>query len=565
MTLLAVTDLLAQGDVPLHFTYISPWKLVGMVLGFTCWSMFAQWVDKDTIVVNTFRILWNMIAIGVGIIGTAVMLFTPFVIGLPALAVMLLANLVIYTLHRNGLVPDDDKVLTPAHIKRVMSEGFGGKKKVKEVKERVRLRAADGARCAIPDAEDERERYRLSQDLLWDVLWNRATRVEVTPGKEVSKVTYEIDGIKSEREGLPRADADAIVYFMKTISGFDLEERRKPQTDRIQAEIANLKVDVEVRTDGSVAGEKLTLRVIGEETRYKITDIGLSEKQVKRLRELMESPTGLMLISAPAGTGMTTTIYSFTRSHDAFLHNIQTLEYRRELPIDNVTQTEFVQSTEEKTFAGDLQKLFRTDPDIVVIPEVREQAAAVLVTEAAVNKQLVYAALNASDVFSALRKWMELVGDNTRIAKSLLMVSNQRLIRCLCPSCKQPYKPDPATLKKLNLPADAVLHRQPEPEFDKRGNPIICQHCQGTGYVGRTAIFDVMFVDDPLRAVIAKAKSIADVQAYAVKQGGRGFQTPAMQKVLDGTTSIQEITRVLRAGRPARPAAPKPPSKPAAS
>ncbi len=545
MILAAYMDLLALNG----YVFISPWKLVAVIVGFACWALLAQWVDKDTIAVNTYRVFWNIIVTATGVALTVVMLFVPvFAAGFSIFAVALITLAAFYVVHRNGLVHNEDKILTPAHIKRVLTQGLRGKKKPKEVKERVRLRGADGKRCEIPGEEEERERYRLTQDLLWAALWNRAERIEVAPGKEISKVTYQVDGIRSDREGFPRPEADAVVHYLKTIAGLNLEELRKPQFGKIAAEIGDNKLDIEVRTDGSVAGEKLTLRVIGEETRYKVKDIGFTKAQLEQIRTMMESTRGLVLLSAPPGAGLTTTVYSFTRSHDAFLCNIQLLEYQHELMIDNVTQT-LHKAVGDKTFAGDLQKLFRTDPDIVILPEMREQAASVIATEGAVQKQLVYCAINASDVFSALRKWMEQVGKNDKVAKCLLAITNQRLIRKLCPSCKQPYKPDPAVLKKLNLPADAVFYREPEPEYDKKGNPLICQHCQGTGYVGRTAVFDVLIVDDELRKVIGKAQSISEIQAYAVKRGGLGFQKHAMQKVRDGTTSIQEVTRVLRGGQ----------------
>jgi type II secretory ATPase GspE/PulE/Tfp pilus assembly ATPase PilB-like protein len=170
-------------------------------------------------------------------------------------------------------------------------------------------------------------------------------------------------------------------------------------------------------------------------------------------------------------------------------------------------------------------------------------------------------------VLDALRKWMKLVGDNALAAKGLLGIMNQRLIRKLCAACKEPYKPDAASLKKMNMPADQVLHRQPQPQFDKHGNPIICQACQGTGYSGLTAIFDVVMADDGLREVIRRAKSLEEIKAYIVQRGGLALQQQALAKVLAGTTSIAEVKRATAPPAPvgagakpaAKPAAPKAP------
>lgn len=554
MTLLATLDGLL--GVATDYIYVHPIKLAAAVVLFVCWALYAQWVDKDTVAVNTYRVMWNIVTLVLGIVITAVLLLVPmFLVGALVFVGGWATLVTVYVVHRNGLVKEEDKVLTPAHISRVLSDLMsGGKsKKPKEVKVRVQLRAANGDRCLPPEEEEAREQYRLTQELLFDLFWNRAQRAELAPGKEASRLTYEIDGVPSERPAMVRAEADAVVAYMKLIAGLNLEERRKPQFGKVRAMIGENQYGIEVRTDGSTAGEKLTLRVIGDEARFKVDELGFTEPQREQVRQIMEAGQGLVLISGPPGSGVTTTIYSFTRSHDAFLKNIQMLEYRRELPIDNVTQLIFEQ-TEQKTFAGDLQRLFRSDPDIVILPDLREQAAAVIANDAAAKKQLVYVALNANDALSALAKWVEYINDNEKAAKALLAGLNQRLVRKLCPSCKQPYKPDPAMLRKLNMPAETVLYRQPEPEYDKRGEPIICQTCQGSGYVGRTAVFEIIMVDDKLRQVI-RSGGKAELASLAAKQGAGGLQKQAIQKVLDGTTSIQEVTRVLRAG--SKPAAAK--------
>ena len=234
------------------------------------------------------------------------------------------------------------------------------------------------------------------------------------------------------------------------------------------------------------------------------------------------------------------------------MQNIQILEYDREIEVENVTQHLFVPK-DESTFSGELQKIVRSDPDILVLPEVRDKETMQLATKAAAEKAKVYVGFNADNVFDALRKWTALVGDKGLVAKGLVMITNQRLVRVLCSECKERYKPDPGMLRKLNMPPEAMLHRPPEPTYDKRGNLIVCQACQGTGYVGRTGVFEALIVDDEVRRVIRAAGSISEVESFALKRGGVGLQTPAMAKVLNGLSSIQEIVRVLK-GQSARPA-----------
>jgi type II secretory ATPase GspE/PulE/Tfp pilus assembly ATPase PilB-like protein len=561
MFLCAYLDLLAQ--LPASNTYADPFKLAGILAVFTIWAYFAQWADKDTVAVNTYRELWNLVIMATGITGLALALFVPtYLIGFPAMAVIDLGAMIAYVVHRNRLVKPEDTVCTAAHFRRIQQEGIFGKKRkqTKEIKERVRLTGADHSVIRIPEDEIEREQYRLTQDLIFDTLWRRAAVLDITPVGQVSRLTHLIDGIATEREGMARPEADAVVLFLKKIAGLNLEERRKPQRGRIMAAIGDNRYKAFIETAGSTAGEKLRLRVLGAEATAKVVDLGFTPRQLEALKPVLERSKGLALLTGPPGAGLTTTVFAFARTHDAFLQNIQTLEYDREIEVDNVTQRLFTPSDDSKSFAAELQKLVRTDPDIIVFPELRERDAAALACQAAAEKIRMYIGLVAEDVFDALRKWTARVGDKALVAKCLTMITNQRLVRRLCSECKQPYKPDGAMLKKLNMPADAVLHRQPEPQFDKHGNPIICQACQGTGYVGRVGVFDVLFVDEELRQVIRTASSMSEVQTYAMKKGGLGLQAQAIQKVLDGTTSIQEVARVVRGGQASRAPGPSSPT-----
>jgi type II secretory ATPase GspE/PulE/Tfp pilus assembly ATPase PilB-like protein len=241
------------------------------------------------------------------------------------------------------------------------------------------------------------------------------------------------------------------------------------------------------------------------------------------------------------------------------------IEFEKEMDIDNVTQKAY-STAEGKTFTEQLLKIVRSDPDIIVLPEIRDRESAAVAAQAAAQKQKVYVGLVANDIFDALRKWVTLVGDKSLVAKSLLAISNQRLVRILCRECKQAYKPDANMMRKLNLPADKPLFRQPEPEYDKHGNPILCQACQGVGYSGRTGVFDWLTVDDGLREVIRRSSSLSDIQNYLAKKSGGGLQAQALQKVLAGSTSIQEVARVIRGGNkaapPKSPPAPRPKPRP---
>jgi len=557
--------MMTLADVPAGDLYIHPAKLLTILVGFALWTLFAQWVDKDTVAVNTFRTVWNMVTIVSGAIAMLLLLFLPsFWLALAAFLVINVVSGAFYVFHRNARVVDEDRAFTPAHVRRLLSGNKSASEKRLEVKERVRLVASDGRHLGIPEENDQRELFALTQDLMFDVLLRRAERVSVVPAGQVAKVQVSIDGIAGEREPLERGIGDALTAYFKEAAGLNLEERRKPQKGKMSASVADSNYDLVVRTSGSTAGESMTLRIVGDEKNLKIADIGFTAQQLEAVKELVYADKGLLVLTAPPRGGLTTSAYSFSRSHDAFLQNIQTLEIERKMEIENITQNVYV-PREDHAFSDELQRLVRTDPDVIVIPKIpdRDLDSAVFASKAAVKKQNVYVALPALDLWDGLRRWASLVGDAKLLSRSVFAITHQRLVRKLCENCKAPYKPDPATLKKLNLPSDKVLYRPPEPEYDKHGNPILCNNCQGSGYVGRTAVFNLLVLDDELREVIANGGSLADVRGAAIKKGGLGLQQTALQKVLDGVTSIEEVVRATksRAKKPkggAKPAAKKP-------
>lgn len=557
----AYLELLAQ--LPETHIYVEPLKLAAIVVWFTLWVLFAQWVDKDTVVVNTYRELWNLVALGTGALAVVLGLFVPvFWIGMMLFVVINLTVMIVYVVHRNGLVQPEDTVMTPAHWNRIREQGLFFKKKegVIEVKERVRLTGADKKVVGIPEDNETRQKYRLAQDLLFESLWRRATRVELTPTPESMKIAFEVDGFPVEGDALSREQGDLLVQYVKQMAGLNLDERRKPQKGEIMVAIGDNKHKTQVRSGGSTAGEHLSLRIIYGEANYKAPDLGFTPKQLELVEAARQEPNGLIVISAPKGEGLTTTVYSLVRTHDRFLQNIQMIEYEPELPIDNVTQ-KFFDPASQQSFADVLLRLVRADPDVIVLPEVRDRDAAVIAAKAAANKQKVYFGMVANDVFDALRKLIAAIGDKSLVAKGVIAVANQRLVRLLCNECKQAYTPDPSMMRKLNLPADKHLYRVPEPEYDKRGNPIVCQACQGTGYVGRTAVFEWLAIDDGLREVIRNSNSMTDIQNHAMKKGGVGLQAQALQKVLNGQTSIQEVVRAVRGGKSAGKPGPTPKPK----
>lgn len=556
MNLLASIPLLA--DLPDPAGYVSVYK-VGTVIVLTfVWGLCAQWVDRDTDVVKTRREHWNLIVLSGGLVAYFVLFVPPwsgvlFFVGLGFWLLIAGGSIVFYVLHRNGRVVPDARVMTAQHLKRLISGG-SGEKKIKDDKGmRVRLHDFNEKFVERPGDPEEYEGYRATQDFLYDVLWRRAADVDVLAGKEKYRVVYHIDGVAIEQpEGLPPEEGEKVFRFLKKIAGLNIEEIRRPQSGRIQAALLSHNGEAGttvVRTSGTTAGERLRLNVQAGPTLLRLQELGLAAPRLDKLREVLQRPQGLFIVSAPPRSGATTTEYAILKGHDAYIHNIHSLERRRLLELDNVTQQEYDGANTDVDYARKLQTILRREPDIVLVSDCEDRETAQLAARAGSEERKIYVGMQARDVFDALASFVKLVEDNAMVADCLLGISNQRLIRKLCPECREAYKPDEKTLRKLNLPVDKIerFYRPPtDPPVDKRGRPIVCPNCQGTGYVGRTGMFEILIIDDAVRKLIAEGAPVKTIKAQARKNKMYYLQEEGLLKVIDGTTSMNEILRVLR-------------------
>jgi general secretion pathway protein E len=219
------------------------------------------------------------------------------------------------------------------------------------------------------------------------------------------------------------------------------------------------------------------------------------------------------------------------------------------LDLDNITQRVYDGTNDDVNYARMLQSVLRREPDVVMVSECEDHETAVIATRAAGEDRKIYMGITAQDCFDALSKYLRLLDDNAAAGKGLIGVINQRLIRLLCTECREAFKPDPATLKKLNLPVDKIdrFHRPPtEPLVDKKGREITCPNCQGSGYVKRTGVFEMLVVDKDVAGLIAEGASINRIKSQCRKNKMYYLQEEALLKVIDGTTSMQEVLRCLR-------------------
>jgi type II secretory ATPase GspE/PulE/Tfp pilus assembly ATPase PilB-like protein len=417
---------------------------------------------------------------------------------------------------------------------------------------RVQLTGADGKKVGLPEDAEEAKDYDAVQDFLYDVLWRRAEAVDVVAGKDAYRVVHAVDGVPSENQETIRAeDGERVFRYLKRLAGLNVEEIRRPQVGRIKASLLSQAGDpgeTEVRTSGTTAGERLSLRVRTGPTLMRIPDLGLAAPRLEVIKSFLAKSHGLVLISAPSKHGLTTTQYAILKTHDAYINNIHALEREKLLDLDNVTQQIFEGSNKDVNFARTLQSVLRREPDIVLVDNCEDHETALVASRAAADDRKIYMGIQGEDTFDALSRYLGLLGDNAMAAKALLGVINQRLVRLLCTECREAFKPDAATLTKLNLPADKIerFYRPPtEQKVDRKGRPILCTTCRGTGYVGRTGVFEVLAVDPSIAELIREGAPINRIKAQCRKNKMYYLQEEGILKVIDGTTSMNEVLRCL--------------------
>jgi type II secretory ATPase GspE/PulE/Tfp pilus assembly ATPase PilB-like protein len=553
-----IVSTLILADLPTGTGYVNLIKVAVVVVLLLTWAYVAQWVDKDTDVVKTKREPWNMIVCAGAAVGFFVLFVVPWhgalcFVGVGVWLLIAGGAAVFYLLHRNRRVLPDARVLTVTHIRRLV---LGDQARKRGLGKDLRVQITDhtGKFVETPTDPVEAVEYHAVQDFLYDMLWRRASDLEMLAGKDRYRLVYHIDGVPSEQpEGVTIENGEQILRFLKRVAGVNVEEIRRPQVGRIQTALLSSEESeagfTEVHTSGSTAGERLRLHVQAGPALMRMHELGLAPQRIESLRTVLGKSTGLFLITSPPGNGATTTQYAIVRSHDAYIHNIHALERRSMVDLDNITQHLYDGAQTDVSYARTLQTMLRREPDIVLVADCDDRDTVQLAVRAAATDRKVYLGMQAKDTFAALTKYLTFAGDNQLAAKGLLGVLNQRLVRRLCSECREAFKPDAATLKKLNLPVEKIecFYRPPsEPKVDRKGRRIDCPKCRGTGYVGRTGVFELLVVDPGVAKLIAEGAAINKIKALCRKNRMYYLQEEGLLKVIDGITSMNEVLRILR-------------------
>lgn len=542
-----LTGLTTLAAVPEAGNYFSVFKLVVMLILLPPWLYVATWINKDTLRVHAPRSTWSGLVLAAGGAAILLWLLLPwYPVGLAVYVAGVGSVSGVYVIHRNKRVVPAARVLTAEHLRSV----FGRQKsKHVEVVQRLKLYDNLGRPIFAPAEEEHGERvaYNLTQNFLHNVVLHRASDVDLTPTSTRAAVRFVVDGVLQQRPAADVAEAESVIEFVKGIAGMDVEEKRRPQHGKISLEVGAVTVDVAVTTAGTTHGQRMQLRIVQEAARTNLGELGMPEELHRRVEEINSAEQGLIIASGARQNGVTSTLYSLLRRHDAFMLQLATLEAKPTIDLENVTQNSY---RDQVDLTGRLASILRRDPDVVMVDRCETSQTAKLICEAATRKGMLLG-VAADSSFKALAKWIQVAGDQREEAMAVLRaVLCQVLLRKLCPTCKEGYRPARDLVAKLNLPAEKIdkFYRTPtKPLTDEKGNPITCPTCRGTGYFGRTGAFELMEITDEIRDLVRQSGSLSRIKAACRKNKMLYLQEQAVRKVIEGATSIDEVIRVSKA------------------
>ncbi len=379
---------------------------------------------------------------------------------------------------------------------------------------------------------DTEKLYRL---ILMSAINSRATDIHITPTDMTSQVHYRIDGILYPFYTFPVEIHPRIISTIKVKADMDISEQRKPQDGRLSFDFLNENYDMRVSTLRVSHGENMVLRILAStEELYSLQNLGLDDGDIAKLKETLLKPFGMILVSGPTGSGKTTTLYASLREINAIEKNIVTVEDPVEYQFPLIRQTQ-VNEKAGYVFASAVRAFMRQDPDVILIGEIRDADTATMGMRASQTGHLVLSTVHANDAVGAIPRLKDLGIRDYMISSSLLCVIAQRLVRSLCPYCKEPYSSGEEEHHSFGIAPGTTLHA-----------PKGCPQCLRTGFLGRMMVAEILVVSKEIEKLISLGAHPFEIKEKAIEEGMYTFSQDAIRRILAGRTSFQEARRVLR-------------------
>ena len=392
----------------------------------------------------------------------------------------------------------------------------------------------------LHESADDAPVVKLVHQLVGQAIADGASDLHISPSENHDlRVRFRIDGVLRDVTTVPRRMAAGVVSRLKIMADLDIAERRVPQDGRVGLNVAGHKVDMRVVSVPTVRGEGIVMRILDKEgVVFDLEQLGMAKGELSRFQRAYRQSYGAVLVTGPTGSGKSTTLYAALGALSTPEKNIITIEDPVEYELNSVTQMQ-VNPKAGLTFATGLRAMVRADPDVIMVGEIRDRETAQVAIEAALTGHLVLSTLHTNDAATSITRLIEMGVEPFLVASAIDCVVAQRLVRTLCAHCKRRVILPMATLREYGYAAS----------FDVEGyEPVGCKHCSGSGYRGRTGIYEVMTVSAEVRTLALERRSADEILELACAQGMRRLKDDGLEKVKQGRTSISEIARVVNAG-----------------
>ena len=387
---------------------------------------------------------------------------------------------------------------------------------------------------------------RLANLIVSQGVQDKASDIHIEPRKDGILVRYRIDGVMHETFRLPKKVLAPLTSRFKIMSNMDIAEKRTPQDNRITASVNGKEFDFRVSTLPVVFGEKIVMRILDKGgINVGLSKLGFLPHNHKLIEDMSSRSFGIILVTGPTGSGKSTTLYSILNKINDGSNNIITIEDPVEYELSGINQCN-VNNRAGMTFAAGLRAMLRQDPDVIMVGEMRDNETATIAMEAALTGHLVLSTLHTNDAASAPTRLIDMEVEPFLISSSIVGVLAQRLVRQICPNCKESYTASKESLVRFGfpLPHDVAVDTNGEITLFKGAG---CDKCKGTGYKGRTGVHELMSMNDPIRDEILKKSPSHIIRHLAVENGMLTLQMDAVLKILMGTTTVDEVLRVIYA------------------
>lgn len=379
---------------------------------------------------------------------------------------------------------------------------------------------------------------KLVNMLITRAVESRTSDIHIEPFENNVKIRYRIDGALTDIESLPKRIQPAVISRVKIMSRMNIAERRLPQDGRIKLRVSGRDIDLRVSTIPTIYGESVVMRILDRGSVLIILDhLGFPESVQQKYEKLIKTPYGMILVTGPTGSGKTTTLYASLNKINSVEKKIITVEDPIEYQIDGINQIQ-VKPQIGLSFANGLRHIVRQDPDVIMVGEIRDIETAEISIHSALTGHLVFSTLHTNDAPGAVTRLLDMGIEGFLVSSSLIGVLAQRLVRIICPVCKEPFKPQQEIVDELQL-----LKGNEETYYGKG-----CDECRHTGYRGRTGIFEFMLIDSEMRQLILEKASADIIRKKAVADGMEVLRESGWEKVRQGITTIEEVLRVSQEG-----------------